>query len=65
MSFSDEDKEALDEDLDEIKSYLNLIEQRTNSIRREARTIVTMAWVFIIFSAILDVVLILGFVLNG
>jgi hypothetical protein len=52
MSFSDDDKEALGEDLDEIKSRLRLIEQRADSVRRDLRTLVYMAWTFIILTVV-------------
>ena len=52
LSFTDDDKEALGEDLDEIKSKLRLIEQRANSVRRDLRTLVYMAWTFIILTVV-------------
>ena len=45
MSFSDEDKEALGEDLDELKSSLTRIEHRVTGILKHLDTLVTMAWV--------------------
>ena len=56
MSFSEEDKEALGEDLDEIKESLKSI----NRISKDLRTLVTMAWVYIIISVIAGVLIGLG-----
>ena len=56
MSFSDEDKEALGEDLDEIKESLKSI----NRISKDLRTLVTMAWVYIILSVIAGVLIGIG-----
>lgn len=53
MSFSEEDKEALGEDLDEIKESLKSI----NRISKDLRTLVTMAWVYIILSVIAGVLI--------
>lgn len=55
MSFSDDDKEALGEDLDELKSSLTRIEHRVTGIHKHLGTLVTMAWVYIILSVILGV----------
>jgi hypothetical protein len=55
MSFSDDDKEALGEDLDELKSSLTRIEQRVTGIHKNLGTLVTMAWVYIILSVVLGV----------
>ncbi len=56
MSFSEEDKEALGEDLDEIKESLKNI----NRISKDLRTLVTMAWVYIILSVIAGVLIGIG-----
>ena len=56
MSFSEEDKEALGEDLDEIKESLKSI----NRISKDLRTLVTMAWVYIIISVIAGVLIGIG-----
>ena len=56
MSFSEEDKEALGEDLDEIKESLKSI----NRISKDLRTLVTMAWVYIILSVIAGVLIGIG-----
>ena len=53
MSFSEEDKEALGEDLDEIKESLKSI----NRISKDLRTLVTMAWVYVILSVIAGVLI--------
>ena len=56
MSFSEEDKEALGEDLDEIKESLKSV----NRISKDLRTLVTMAWVYIIISVLAGVLIGLG-----
>jgi hypothetical protein len=56
MSFSEEDKEALGEDLDEIKESLKSI----NRISKDLRTLVTMAWAYIILSVIAGVLIGIG-----
>ena len=56
MSFSEEDKEALGEDLDEIKESLKSIHR----ISKDLRTLVTMAWVYIILSVIAGVLIGIG-----
>ena len=56
MSVSEEDKEALGEDLDEIKESLKSI----NRISKDLRTLVTMAWVYIILSVIAGVLIGIG-----
>ena len=56
MSFSEEDKEALGEDLDEIKESLKSI----NRISKDLRTLVTMAWVYIILSVTAGVLIGIG-----
>jgi F0F1-type ATP synthase assembly protein I len=56
MSFSEEDKEALGEDLDEIKESLKSI----NRISKDLRTLVTMAWVYIILSVVAGVLIGIG-----
>ena len=48
MSFSDDDKEALGEDLDDLKTNLARLELRAKEIQKYLRTLVTMAWVYII-----------------
>lgn len=52
MSFSDEDKEALGEDLDELKATLNAIRDKTTSIDRNLGSLLTMAWVAIVISVV-------------
>ena len=53
MSFTDDDKEALGEDLDELKTNLARLEKRANGIQKDLRTLVTMAWVYILLSLIM------------
>lgn len=48
MSFTDDDKEALGEDLDDLKTNLARLELRAKEIQKYLRTLVTMAWVYII-----------------
>jgi hypothetical protein len=52
MSFTDDDKEALGEDLDELKTNLANLERRATGIQKDLRTLVTMAWVYIILNAV-------------
>jgi membrane-bound ClpP family serine protease len=52
MSFTDDDKEALGEDLDELKTNLANLEHRATGIQKDLRTLVTMAWVYIILNAV-------------
>ena len=52
MSFSDEDKEALGEDLDELKATLNAIKDKATSIDRNLGSLLTMAWVAIVISVV-------------
>ena len=62
MSFSDEDKEALGEDLDELKTSLSKLEQRATLIQRDLKTLVNMAWFYIILSVIFGAVIGIGLV---
>ena len=55
MSFTDDDKEALGEDLDELKTNLARLEHRATGIQKDLRTLVTMAWVYIILSVVMGV----------
>lgn len=55
MSFTDDDKEALGEDLDELKTNLARLEHRATGIHKDLRTLVTMAWVYIILSVVAGV----------
>lgn len=55
MSFTDDDKEALGEDLDDLKNNLAKLEHRASGIQKDLRTLVTMAWVFIIISVVMGV----------
>ena len=55
MSFTDDDKEALGEDLDELKTNLARLEHRATGIQKDLRTLVTMAWVYIIISVVMGV----------
>jgi hypothetical protein len=48
MSFSDDDKEALGEDLDELKQGIKSINEITFGIHKDLRTLVTMAWISLI-----------------
>lgn len=57
MSFTDEDKDALGEDLDELKINLAKLERRASGIQKDLRTLVTMAWVYIILSVVMGVVI--------
>jgi hypothetical protein len=52
MSFTDDDKDALGEDLDELKTNLAKLERTATGIRKDLRTLVTMAWVYIICNAV-------------
>jgi len=52
LSFSDEDKEALGEDLDELKATLNAIKDKATSIDRNLGSLLTMAWVAIVISVV-------------
>ncbi|CAN2178683.1 hypothetical protein MCEJIRE27_00234 [Candidatus Nanopelagicaceae bacterium] len=52
MSFSDEDKEALGEDLDELKATLNAIKDKATSIDKNLGSLLTMAWVAIVISVV-------------
>jgi hypothetical protein len=65
MSFTDDDKEALGEDLDELKATMTKLEQRAAAIQKHLRTLVTMAWVYIILSVIAGVVIGVGLVSAG
>ena len=65
MSFTDDDKEALGEDLDELKTNLANLERRATGIQKDLRTLVTMAWVYIILSAITGAVIGVGLVFAG
>jgi len=65
MSFTDDDKEALGEDLDELKTNLASLERRATGIQKDLRTLVTMAWVYIILSAIAGIVIGVGMVSLG
>jgi hypothetical protein len=65
MSFTDDDKEALGEDLDELKTTMAKLEQRAAGIQKDLRTLVTMAWVYIILSAVAGVVFGVGLVSAG
>jgi hypothetical protein len=63
MSFTDDDKEALGEDLDDLKTNLARLELRAKEIQKYLRTLVTMAWVYIILSVLLGAAL--GFALSS
>ena len=52
MSFTDDDKEALGEDLDDLKTNLARLELRAKEIQKYLRTLVTMAWVYILLSVL-------------
>ena len=65
MSFTDDDKEALGEDLDELKTTMAKLEQRAAGIQKDLRTLATMAWVYIILSAVAGVVIGVGLVSAG
>ena len=60
MTFTDDDKEALGEDLDELKTNLGKLEHRVTGIQRDLRTLVTMAWVYIILSVIAGIIIGVG-----
>ena len=45
MSFSDDDKEALGEDLDDLKIKLDKLYYEANITRKHLGTLVTMAWI--------------------
>lgn len=62
MSFTDDDKDALGEDLDELKSNLAKIENRVSGIQRDLKTLVRMAWGYIILSVIAGVIIGVGLV---
>lgn len=62
MSFTDDDKDALGEDLDELKSNLAKIENRVSGIQRDLKTLVRMAWCYIILSVIAGVIIGVGLV---
>jgi hypothetical protein len=65
MTFTDDDKEALGEDLDELKTNLANLERRATGIQKDLRTLVTMAWVYIILSAIAGILIGVGMVFVG
>ena len=65
MSFTDDDKEALGEDLDDLKSNLARLERRATGIQKDLRTLVTMAWVYIILSVVMGVGIGLALVSSG
>lgn len=65
MSFSDDDKEALGEDLDEMKSHLARVEQLAAGMRRDVGTLVTMAWAYIILSVVGAIALVVLFLSTG
>ncbi len=48
MSFSDEDKEALGEDLDDLKIKLDKLHYEANLTRKHIGTLVTITWVLLI-----------------
>ena len=56
MSFSDEDKEALGEDLDELKKGITGINEMAYGIHKDLRTLVIMAWVSLIFGIVGSVI---------
>jgi hypothetical protein len=58
VSFSDDDKEALGEDLDDLKTSLNAVKERATSIDKNLRTLVTMAWVVIVISVATTVLMV-------
>ena len=45
MSFTDDDKEALGEDLDHLKTNLEKLYYEASLTRKHIGTLVTMAWV--------------------
>ena len=57
MSFTDDDKEALGEHLDELTTYLAKLEHTAMGIHKNLGTLVTMAWFYIILSVIVGVVI--------
>jgi hypothetical protein len=65
MSFTDDDKEALGEDLDELKSNLAILERTAKGIQKDLRTLVTMAWIYIILSAIAGAFIGVGIAVTG
>jgi hypothetical protein len=65
MSFTDEDKEALGEDLDELKTNLAILERTAKGIQKDLRTLVTMAWIYIILSAIAGALIGVGIAVAG
>ena len=65
MSFTDDDKEALGEDLDNLKTNLERLERRATGIQKDLRTLVTMAWVYIILSVVMGVGIGLALVSSG
>lgn len=62
MSFTDDDKDALGEDLDDLKANLAKLERRAAGIQKDLRTLVTMAWVYIALSVIAGVIIGVGLV---
>ena len=56
MTFSDDDKEALGEDLDELKVSLKSINGIAFGIHKDLRTLVVMAWVSLIAGIVGSVV---------
>lgn len=62
MSFTDDDKDALGEDLDDLKANLAKLERRAAGIQKDLRTLVTMAWVYIALSVIAGVIIWVGLV---
>lgn len=65
MSFTDDDKEALGEDLDELKTNLAILERTAKGIQKDLRTLVTMAWIYIILSAIAGALIGVGIAVAG
>lgn len=65
MSFSDDDKEALGEDLDELKTSLEVIKLRAISIDKNLGSLLTMAWVLISTSLVASVVMIVAILNSG
>ena len=65
MSFTDDDKEALGEDLDELKNNLAILERTAKGIQKDLRTLVTMAWIYIIVSAIAGTFIGVGIAVAG
>jgi hypothetical protein len=64
VSFSDDDKEALGEDLDELKTSLSAVKERAASIDKNLRTLVTMAWVVIVISVATTVLMVVTIINN-